>query len=286
MAEYNNMSLHDELEARFTDAERRRQEEDFLSRGWQPPAEQHQNLREQTFSGQKYTQAIRPPKTLGDYFADNAVDMAYGASRTLNGMTGGGFDNLGDEYGFDSRMKGYLCLLPEQERLRREELAKYLQAGGALLPVGKAARVGFNLLSVPFNAWKIGRAYDHLRQNPFSGSGQDVVARMKNHNGETVMLQRGEAIRGQDGQVIASGGDLYRATGTKSNYGLNKAIYKHDVPRGEVTRLPKYIKNKPVETSSWGQSVYENVRPDGKYRVVTSTTPKGKTISSMYKIDR
>lgn len=221
-----------------------------------------------------------------DGILQNYLDMAYGVSRTLNGMTGGGFDTLGDKYGFDTQMNGYLRLLPEQERLQREELAKYLQAGGAMLPVGKAVQVGGNILSVPYNAWKIGRAYDRLKQNPFSGSGQDVVARMKNHNGETVMLQRGEVIRGADGQITASGKDLRRATGSERNYGLNKAIYKHDVPRGEVTRLPKYIKNKPVESSSWGQNVYEVSRPDGRYRVVTSTTPKGKTVASMYKIDR
>ena len=38
MADYAGMSLHEELETRFADAERRRQEEEFLSRGWQPPA--------------------------------------------------------------------------------------------------------------------------------------------------------------------------------------------------------------------------------------------------------
>ena len=79
---------------------------------------------------------------------------------------------------------------------------------------------------------------------------------------------------------------MQRAAGTKRNYGLNKAIYKHDVTRGEVTRLPKYIKKQPVEISPRGQYVYENVRPDGKYRVVTSPTENGKTISSIYKIDR
>ena len=42
MADYAGMSLRKELETRFADAERRRQEEDFLSRGWQPPAEREE----------------------------------------------------------------------------------------------------------------------------------------------------------------------------------------------------------------------------------------------------
>ena len=33
MADYAGMSLHEELETRFADAERRKQEEEFLSRG-------------------------------------------------------------------------------------------------------------------------------------------------------------------------------------------------------------------------------------------------------------
>ena len=38
MPDYAGMSLREELETRFADAERRRQEEDFLSRGRRPPA--------------------------------------------------------------------------------------------------------------------------------------------------------------------------------------------------------------------------------------------------------
>ena len=40
MADYAGMSLRKELETRFAEKERREQEEEFLSRGWQPPAEQ------------------------------------------------------------------------------------------------------------------------------------------------------------------------------------------------------------------------------------------------------
>ena len=39
MTDYAGMSLREELETRFADAERRKQEEEMLSRGWQPPAD-------------------------------------------------------------------------------------------------------------------------------------------------------------------------------------------------------------------------------------------------------
>lgn len=109
---------------------------------------------------------------------------------------------------------------------------------------------------------------------------------MRNHNSENVMLQRGEVLKKDDGSIIASGKSLGRVTGTERNYGLNKAIYKHDVPREWVTRIPKTIKGKPVETTDFGQDVYMYKARDGNYRVVTSSTPKGKTVSSIYKIER
>lgn len=217
-----------------------------------------------------------------DGILQNYLDMAYGASRTLNGMTGGGFDTLGDKYGFDTKMNGYLRLLPEQERLQREELAKYLQAGGAMLPVGKAVQVVGNILSVPYNAWKIGRAYDSLKQNPFSGSGQDVVARMKNHNGETVMLQRGEAIRGENGKVIVHGKMLQRQTGTQRNYGLNKSIYKHNLNKEQLTTMPKMLRSSPSEITEYGQHVYTKQTPLGEMRLISKPVGNQRVISSMY----
>ena len=161
------------------------------------------------------------------------------------------------------------------------------ELGGNMLFGGMAGKTAFEAARPFYNAYQIGRAYDRLQKDPFQGSGRDVIARMKNHNGETVMLQRGEAIRGENGKIVACGGNAFkRLTGTKSNYGLNKAIYKHDVPREQVTRMPKTIKGKPVETTDLGQDVYMYKARDGNYRVVTSSTPKGKTVSSMYKIER
>jgi hypothetical protein len=160
------------------------------------------------------------------------------------------------------------------------------ELGGNMLFGGMAGKKAFETARPFYNAYQIGRAYDRLRKDPFQGSGRDIIARMKNHNGETVMLQRGEVLKKDDGSIIASGKSLGRVTGTERNYGLNKAIYKHDVPREQVTRIPKTIKGKPVETTDLGQDVYMYKARDGNYRVVTSSTPKGKTVSSMYKIER
>lgn len=92
----------------------------------------------------------------GPNITQNYLDTAYGANRTLNGMTGGGLDYLGAKYGFDSKMSGYLGLLPEQERLKREELAKYLQVGGTLLPSAwllQGLGTPFNSLMVNVVRW-------------------------------------------------------------------------------------------------------------------------------------
>ena len=106
---------------------------------------------------------------------------------------------------------------------------------------------------------------------------------MRNHNGEPVVLQRGEAIRGPNGEVVTSGRVLQRETGTERNYGLDKIIYKHEMPRNEVTRIPQYLKQyQPTEISPRGQGVYAIRQPNGEIRLIT--TPRGNysTVSSMY----
>ena len=109
---------------------------------------------------------------------------------------------------------------------------------------------------------------------------------MKNHNGEPVILQRGEAIRGQNGRVITSGNELKRAVGTKSNYGLDKGIYKHEVSRADAQRIPRIIQQRPVETNNYGQNVYLVKSKYGVFRVVTSPKDDENIISTMYYLYR
>ena len=216
--------------------------------------------------------------------------VVSGLGRVASGATFGATDWL------DRKTGGHLASLDADLQRSAEsaglggwnKAAKFAsELGGNVLGAGMAGKAAFETARPFYNAYQIGRAYDRLQKDPFQGSGRDVITRMKNHNGETVMLQRGEAIPGENGTVVASGGNAFkRLTGTERNYGLNKAMYKHDVSRKEVTNIPRYIRKKPVKTTSWGQDVYELSRPDGNYRVVISSTPKGKTVSSMYKIER
>ena len=71
MTDYSNMSLHEELETRFADEERRRQEEEFLSRGWQPPARWQR---------------------VGQGLKHDLEDIGYGMKKALSGATLGASD--------------------------------------------------------------------------------------------------------------------------------------------------------------------------------------------------
>ena len=211
------------------------------------------------------------------------LDVVYGVNRGLNGLSGGGLDYLGNKIGFDSQMNDYLSLFPQSERLKREKLGSLVEVGGSLLwggllPLGK--------LRVPYNSWQIGRAYDRLKENPFKGSGKDVITKMKNHNGENVLLQRGEAIKGEEGRVITFGKRLKRETGTERNFGLNKAIYKHGMDKKQAMDLPKNIKKTPIETSPRGQDIYRVITEDGEVRVVVSPYEGSKTVSSIHKYNK
>ena len=115
-----------------------------------------------------------------------------------------------------------------------------------------------------------------------AGNGTDVIAKMKNHNGEPVLLQRGEAIAGEDGNVIVHGKALGRETGTVRNFGLNKGIYRHGVNRSDVQMIPKIIKQEPVETNQFGQNVYMSQGKNGDLRVVTSLKDDTNFISTTY----
>ena len=110
---------------------------------------------------------------------------------------------------------------------------------------------------------------------------------MRNHNGEPVILQRGEVIQGENGQPVVHGKALGRATGSSRNYGLDKIIHKHNMPREEVVRIPRYLKqNQPLEVSSRGQNVYAIQQPNGEVRLITTPKNGENIVSSMYYLDR
>ena len=212
----------------------------------------------------------------------SGMDTLYGMNRAVNGMTFGGLDWLGNKLGFDSQMNNYLNLKDEQSRRLAQMAGNASEIGGGMMSgagIGAATYEPSNML---YQGYKIGRAYDKLKQNPFAGNGGDVIAKMKNHNGEPVVLQRGEAIVGENGNVVVHGKALGRETGTVRNFGLNKGIYKHNVNRSDAQRIPRIIKQEPFGITPRWQNIYISTGKNGDFQVVTSPTNKGVTVSSMY----
>ena len=77
-------------------------------------------------------------------FKQDLSDIAYGANHTLNGMTFGGLDYLGNKFGVDTQMNSYLnTFSPEQQALRQiaGEMAQYGGAGLVLLDGGNATTI-------------------------------------------------------------------------------------------------------------------------------------------------
>ncbi|MBO6281903.1 MAG: hypothetical protein J6N49_05175 [Alphaproteobacteria bacterium] len=212
----------------------------------------------------------------------NAMDVLYGMNRTVNGMTFGGLDWLGNKLGFDSQMNDYLQLKDAQSRNLAQTAGQIAGYGGSALTGGALANAGYNQANMAYNGYKIGKAYDKLTADPFQGNGRDVIARMRNHNGEPVVLQRGEAIKGPNGEVIVHGKSLGRETGSVQNYGLDKFIYRHRIGRADAQKIPRIIQQKPFESNEFGQNVYLVRNYDGTLRLVTSPVEEGSTVASMY----
>ena len=215
--------------------------------------------------------------------SNDAYNIMYGASRALNGLTYGGLDYLGGKLGIDTQMNNYLQN-QTAEGLRNvvQTTGNFAQYGGNLLPMLIGGTTVAGPINMAYNGYKIGKAYDRLQQNPFQGNGSDIIARMKNHQGDKVILQRGEAIPDSMGNPIVHGRALQRETGTYRNYGLDKAIYRHNILRQDAKRIPQIIRNKPVEISPRGQNIYIVKGKNGNFEVVTSPTSNGVTISSTY----
>ena len=212
----------------------------------------------------------------------SGMDTMYGMNRAINGMTFGGLDYLGNKLGFDSQMNDYLNLKDGSSRNLAQKAGNLAEYGGGLLSGGAIGAAGYEPANMMYQGYKIGKVYDRLSQNPFSGNGTDVIAKMKNHNGEPVVLQRGEAILGENGNVVVHGKALGRETGTFQNYGLDKGIYRHSISRADAKRIPNIIRQNPVETNKFGQNVYMLRGDNSNLKVVTSPTNNGTTVSSMY----
>ena len=65
---------------------------------------------------QKQAQILQAQRDAVNQILMNGMDVLYGMNRTINGMTFGGLDYLGQKFGFDSQMNNYLQLKNPQER--------------------------------------------------------------------------------------------------------------------------------------------------------------------------
>ena len=76
---------------------------------------------------QKQAQALQAQRDAVNQLLINGIDVLYGMNRTINGMTCGGLDYLGQKLGFDSQMNNYLQLKNLQERELAQNVEQYLK---------------------------------------------------------------------------------------------------------------------------------------------------------------
>lgn len=115
----------------------------------------------------------------------------------------------------------------------------------------------------------------------------DEIVKMRIVGEEPVTLLRGAAAIGEDGTVITHGKSFAKGN-TVRNFGLNKIMYKHDMNREEVKKLPQMIRGyRPVEANEWGQKIYAVNNLNGNPYVVATTNWNGnRIVSSMYRDDK
>ena len=228
---------------------------------------------------------IRPeiPNTYTDYLVQNTADMLYGAGRTLNGLTGGGLDYLGDRYGIDTRMSGYLA---QKDKEGTGELARHL---------GNMAQIGGQGLS--------GAAF--LKTVPMLGNGyvrwngrRNLINQLKRGkdfedinfgwvNLET--LQRVNQLRELENLPKLTGNAYIPANVVKKFY--NKRLKEGYTPEG-LSAMGKRLFHEGGNTAS--ESHYPHIQQVIRPRDTTdelgylSQNPKtGQTvIKSMHRIDK
>ena len=74
----------------------------------------------------------------------NGMDTLYGMNRTINGMTFGGLDWLGNKLGIDTQMNEYLKLKDAQSRNLARRAGQIAGYGGSALTGGALGKSGLN----------------------------------------------------------------------------------------------------------------------------------------------
>ena len=228
---------------------------------------------------------IRPqmPNMFTDYLAENVADMVYGAGRTINGLSGGGLDYLGERYGIDTRMNDYLSLKDEEGtgNLARN-LGNMTQFGG--MGLGGAAL----FTSIPAAGNSIVRWNGRRNLINQLKRGEDF----KDINFGKVYpdtLKRINRLREFDNQPRLNQNAYIPANVVRKFY--NKRLKEGYTPE-DMARMGKRLFHEGGNTVS--ESKYPHIQQIGRPRTYTedvgyiSQNPaNGQTvIKSMYKIDK
>ena len=228
---------------------------------------------------------IRPqmPNMFTDYLAENVADMIYGAGRTINGLSGGGLDYLGEKYGIDTRMNDYLSLKDEEGtgNLARN-LGNMTQFGG--MGLGGAAL----FTSIPAAGNSIVRWNGRRNLINQLKRGEDF----KDINFGKVYpdtLKRINRLREFDNQPRLNQNAYIPANVVRKFY--NKRLKEGYTPE-DMARMGKRLFHEGGNTVS--ESKYPHIQQIGRPRTYTedvgyiSQNPaNGQTvIKSMYKIDK
>ena len=100
---------------------------------------------------QKQAQILQAQRDAVNQILMNGMDVLYGMNRTINGMTFGGLDYLGQKFGFDSQMNNYLQLKNPQERELAQNVGQLAQLGGGALTGGALTKTGLNQANIAYN---------------------------------------------------------------------------------------------------------------------------------------
>lgn len=131
-------------------------------------------------------------------------------------------------------------------------------------------------------AESIKKGYAEAQKDPLSNPTDEMARFFKNY-----IIQRGAATLGENGELIVSGGALYRAKGTRRNFGLTKIIFDHKVPVEDVAQVPRILTDfKPYRVSKRGTDVFSEYRvtKDKEFNYVAVFRDNGTDVllSTMY----
>ena len=125
----------------------------------------------------------------------------------------------------------------------------------------------------------IKKGYEATKADPTGGTPLDEMARFL----KKYIIERGAAIQDENGDYIVQGKKLFKATGTNSNFGFTKAIFKHDLTTDEMAKLYDIINL--YEPKKEGNRKIYRVQANEKedFRVVFDEKGEDERLITMFK---